>query len=84
MGAAGAYRTHLPVEGMLPAPNLATAIEASAIASESCLSTGFMMWCQATLAWYLANSDNAAVRERYLDRVVRTAACSAAPGCPTR
>ncbi len=70
LGAAGAYRTHLPVPGASAAPNLATAIEASAIASESCLSTGFMMWCQATLAWYLANSDNAAVRALYLPKVM--------------
>jgi alkylation response protein AidB-like acyl-CoA dehydrogenase len=67
LGAAGAYATHLPGEGA--SPNLATAIEASAIASQCCLSTGFMMWCQATLAWYLANSDNAAVRARYLPHV---------------
>jgi alkylation response protein AidB-like acyl-CoA dehydrogenase len=69
LGAAGAYRTHLPVAGASAPPNIATAIEASAIASECCLSTGFMMWCQATLAWYVANSDNDAVRARYLARV---------------
>ena len=68
LGVAGAYRTHLPLAGAAAAPSLATAIEASAIASESCLSTGFMMWCQATLAWYLANSDNDAVRALYLSR----------------
>jgi alkylation response protein AidB-like acyl-CoA dehydrogenase len=67
MGAAGAYATHLPRDGA--APDLATAIEASAAAAESCLSTSFLMWCQSTLAWYLANSDNEAVRARYLPRV---------------
>lgn len=70
LGAEGAYGTHLPSEQAPAGPNLATAIEASAIASQSCLSTGFLMWCQFTLAWYLANSDNEAVRTRYLPRVV--------------
>jgi alkylation response protein AidB-like acyl-CoA dehydrogenase len=71
LGAAGAYATHLRVQVPnrgIP-PNLATAIEASAIAAQHCLSTGFLMWCQSTLAWYLANSDNAAARARYLPRV---------------
>jgi alkylation response protein AidB-like acyl-CoA dehydrogenase len=67
LGAAGAYATHLPADGA--PPNLATAIEASAIASQTCLSTGFLMWCQSTLAWYLANSDNAAAQARYLPRI---------------
>lgn len=70
MGPAGAFGTHLPVDGTAAAPNLAAAIEASAIASQSCLSTGFMMWCQSTLAWYLANSTNDTVRARYLPHVV--------------
>lgn len=69
LGAAGAYRTHLPLERASASPNLATAIEASALASQVCLSTGFLMWCQSTLAWYLANSDNEPVRTRYLPRV---------------
>jgi alkylation response protein AidB-like acyl-CoA dehydrogenase len=68
LGAAGAYATHLPA-GVAGSANLATAIEASAVASQVCLSTGFLMWCQGTLAWYLANSDNAATRTRYLPRV---------------
>jgi len=67
LGTAGAYATHLPAQGA--PPNLATAIEASAIAAQVCLSTGFLMWCQSTLAWYLANSDNEAARVRYLPRV---------------
>jgi alkylation response protein AidB-like acyl-CoA dehydrogenase len=67
LGAAGAYATHLPHELQGGgSPSLATAIEASAIVSECCLSTGFLVWCQGTLAWYLANSDNAAARARYL------------------
>ena len=67
LGAAGAYATHLAAEGA--SPNLATAIEASALASQACISTGFLMWCQSTLAWYLANSENASARSRYLARV---------------
>jgi alkylation response protein AidB-like acyl-CoA dehydrogenase len=69
LGAAGAYRTHLAPAHVSVPPHLGTAIEASALVSQSCLSTGFLMWCQDTLAWYLANSNNEAVRVRYLPRV---------------
>jgi alkylation response protein AidB-like acyl-CoA dehydrogenase len=69
LGAVGAYRTHLTLAHASVPRHLATAIEASALVSQSCLSTGFLMWCQDTLAWYLANSDSEAVRLRFLPRV---------------
>lgn len=67
LGALGAYRPHLPdATGAL---DLAATIEGMSAVSESCMSTGFMHWCQATLAWYVANSDNEALRERFLEDV---------------
>jgi alkylation response protein AidB-like acyl-CoA dehydrogenase len=39
----------------------------SAIA-EVCGATAFMAWCQDTLVWYILNSDNAALKAKYLDR----------------
>jgi alkylation response protein AidB-like acyl-CoA dehydrogenase len=61
-GDAGAYRQHLG-EGH----TLGATIEGMAAISESCLSTGFMNWCQNTLVWYILNSDNAALKARFLD-----------------
>jgi alkylation response protein AidB-like acyl-CoA dehydrogenase len=39
----------------------------SAIA-EVCGATAFMAWCQDTLVWYILNSDNAALKAKYLSR----------------
>ncbi|WP_441351263.1 MULTISPECIES: acyl-CoA dehydrogenase family protein [unclassified Tardiphaga] len=39
----------------------------SAIA-EICGATAFMAWCQDTLVWYILNSDNAALKAKFLDR----------------
>jgi alkylation response protein AidB-like acyl-CoA dehydrogenase len=60
LGAAGAY-AHT-ARGDIPA-----AVEAMAEVGAVCGSTSFSMWCQNALVWYLANSENPAPRERYLD-----------------
>lgn len=63
LGAAGAYRAHLP--GLdRTAPDLATTIRAIAAAGEDCLSTSFCLWCQSALAWYVWTSDNAGLKTR--------------------
>lgn len=33
---------------------------------ETCGATAFMAWCQNTLVWYILNSDNAALKAKYL------------------
>jgi len=71
-GAAGAYGTHFP-EPPTGAADLRTAIAAMSIASEQCLSTSFCMWCQSALGWYIATSDNAALRQRLLPGIARGA-----------
>ncbi len=56
LGAAGAYGAHTgPVD-------LAQTIEAISTVAETCISTAFCMWCQDALAWYIASSDNAALK----------------------
>lgn len=66
-GKAGAYGTHI---GGVDAPtDLTAAITAMARASEVCLSTGFCMWCQDTLGWYIASSDSAALKSEILPKV---------------
>lgn len=63
LGALGAYERHLP--GRLSAdPDLDGAIAAMGIASEQCLSTGFCVWCQDALGWYIYTSENTALRDR--------------------
>lgn len=66
LGALGAWGTHLPADG---AADLRPAIAAMATIGECCGATSFMAWCQNALAWYVANTTNAALRARLLDRV---------------
>jgi alkylation response protein AidB-like acyl-CoA dehydrogenase len=60
LGEAGAYRHH--AEGT----DLIGAIDDMATISSICGTTGFSMWCQDALVWYLANSSNQDARTRYL------------------
>lgn len=64
LGLTGAWSAHVA-----PVPELGRAIESMAILSETCLSTGFMAWCQNTLVWYVLNSPNETLRGRYLEPV---------------
>jgi alkylation response protein AidB-like acyl-CoA dehydrogenase len=57
-GAAGAWSSHWPTDG---AANLRCAIQSIGQIAEVCGATAFMAWCQSTLCWYVANSDNAAL-----------------------
>ncbi|MBM3609753.1 MAG: acyl-CoA dehydrogenase, partial [Alphaproteobacteria bacterium] len=70
-GAAGAFGAHLDVSG--GTADLRSAIDAMAIAGETCLSTSFCMWCQDALGWYLATSQNKTLFET-LGRRVATGA----------
>ena len=54
-GEAGAWSSHMPENG---AADLRCAIQSIAAIGEICGATAFMAWCQNTLVWYAANSDN--------------------------
>ncbi len=69
LGAEGAYASHMPHDG---AADLRPAIAAMSVLSEYCGATAFMAWCQDTLAWYVGNSANAALKAK-LFRPVTTA-----------
>lgn len=60
-GEAGGFAQHLA-----PGHALGPTIASMAAVSETCLSTGFMHWCQSTLVWYVLNSDNAALKDKLL------------------
>lgn len=69
MGTAGAYGTHLA--GADAPCDLGPAILSMARASQACLSTGFCMWCQDALGWYISSSDNDWLKTNILPRVAR-------------
>lgn len=69
LGQAGAYRYHLASQRADGVCDLAAAVEAMAVVSRECMSTGFMMWCQDALGWYLENSDNEALKAELLPKV---------------
>lgn len=50
---------------------LSHAIGVMARVSEECMASGFLVWCQTTLAWYLQNTANEALRDRLLPKVAR-------------
>lgn len=66
LGLAGAFGQHAPMsEAAAKAPDafdLETAIRAMTSVGEECLSTAFCVWCQDALAWYIANSENHALK----------------------
>ena len=64
LGEAGAYARHLGAYTSLPRRSLAAAIADMATVSETCMSTGFCVWCQDTCGWYLENTTNTGLRER--------------------
>src|SRR6266702_301804 len=66
LGDVGAWASHVPVNGVA---DLRCAIQSIAALGEVCGATAFMAWCQTTLVWYAANSDNAALAAGFTDGV---------------
>ncbi len=65
VGAAGAYGAHV---GAGPVTLMDT-IEGISTVAEQCISTAFCMWCQNALGWYIASSDNAALKAKLGEEV---------------
>ncbi len=66
LGTAGAWGSHVPSNG---AADLRCAIQSIAALGEVCGATAFMAWCQNTLVWYAANSDNPKLVSKFAGRV---------------
>jgi alkylation response protein AidB-like acyl-CoA dehydrogenase len=66
LGDAGAWGSHRPDTG---AADLRCAIQSISALGEVCGATAFMAWCQNTLVWYAANSDNPALVAKFADAV---------------
>ena len=81
LGDAGAWGSHLPAEG---AADLRCAIQSMAAIGEVCGATAFMAWCQNTLVWYAANSDNPELAGALRRQCFAADGSSAAPAFPIR
>jgi len=68
LGEAGTFAHHV-VASSGHGPGLVAAVDAMTEVSASCITTGFCLWCQDALGWYLAQADNPTPRERYLTDV---------------
>jgi len=67
----GAFAQHVTGYGYNPDQyNLLDTVEAMATAGLECGNTSFLMWLQNAFAWYLLQSDNAAVRDELLTKTV--------------
>ena len=64
LGDVGAWGSHVPEGGRA---DLCCAIQSIAAIGEVCGATAFMAWCQSTLVWYAANSDNPKLAARFGD-----------------
>ena len=64
LGDVGAWGSHVPQSGQA---DLRCAIQAIAAIGEVCGATAFMAWCQTTLVWYAANSDNPKLAAKFGD-----------------
>jgi len=64
LGSVGAWGSHVPKDGTA---DMRCAIQSIAALGEVCGATAFMAWCQNTLVWYAANSDNPQLAARFAD-----------------
>lgn len=69
LGKAGVFRQHLATQTTTGKVDLVSAVQAMAIVSSECLSTGFMTWCQDVLGWYIENSENTYLKQHVLPQV---------------
>ena len=71
LGAAGGYAGAAAAESGGNGLGLKHVIRVMEEASKLCLSTGFLIWCQTACARYIQMSDNSALKENFLPRLLR-------------
>lgn len=71
LGDLGGFGAALPPAAGGLGLDLPAQIQVISRVARTCGSTSFLVWCQATCAWYLHHSSNPAVKERYLEAVTR-------------
>jgi alkylation response protein AidB-like acyl-CoA dehydrogenase len=70
LGDVGGFRGAAPSEFGGNGLGMPHVIESMALVSQTCLSTGFLVWCQTACARYIAMSDNTELKRTLLPRVV--------------
>lgn len=66
LGEAGAFRQHLASQNGRGTHDLQAALKVMDIVSQECMSTGFMLWAQDVVSWYIEMSDNAFLKKHVL------------------
>lgn len=69
LGEAGAFRQHLASQNGRGEYDLVAALKAMDIVSQECMSTGFMMWAQDVVCWYIEMSDNDYLKQTLLPKL---------------
>lgn len=71
LGTAGAFRQVVSPEFGGEGISLKGAIQSIEAVSKSCLSTGFITWCQVACTWYLQNTQNSELQKELLPAVAQ-------------
>lgn len=69
LGEAGAFRQHLASQNGRGEYDLQAALKAMDIVSQECMSTGFMMWAQDVVCWYVEMSNNDYLKQTLLPKL---------------
>jgi len=69
LGEAGAFRQHLASQNERSEYDLQAALKAMDIVSRQCMSTGFMMWAQDVVCWYIEMSNNDYLKQTLLPKL---------------
>jgi hypothetical protein len=69
LGEAGAFRQHLATQNGRGEYDLQSALTAMDIVSQECMSTGFMMWAQDVVCWYIEMSNNDYLKQTLLPKL---------------
>ena len=66
LGNLGAFSNHLSKANKSGRIEALKSVQAMSAVSEICMSTGFCVWCHDACGWYLENTHNNSLREKYI------------------
>jgi len=69
LGEAGAFRQHLASQNDRQEFDIQAALSAMDMVSQECMSTGFMMWAQDVVCWYIEMSNNDYLKRTILPKL---------------
>lgn len=71
LGEVGAFSQHLASQNGRGEYDIRAALKAMDIVSQECMSTGFMMWAQDVVSWYIEISDNKYLKQGVLPTLAK-------------